>query len=79
MPPHLRVGIHHFADGLIVEVVNVNPLDSLVAVFVLFSAQYQLHKELLQLLIAVVDTELLKTGVDGEIIYRAIYHSFSCP
>jgi len=51
----------------------VHPLDALIAVLLLLPLQHQLNEQLLQLLIAVVDAELLKAvhvcgcvGVLGE-------------
>ena len=44
----------------------MHPLNALAAVLLLFPVQDQLHKHLLQLLIAVVDAELLKAGGERE-------------
>ena len=60
LPPHLTVGINHGTNGLVVEVVDVHPLYSLIAVLFLLSLQHQLNKKLLQFFIAVVDAELFK-------------------
>ncbi len=49
------------ADGLVVEVLDVHPLDALAEVLLLLTLQHQLNEQLLQLLIAVVDAELLET------------------
>ena len=60
--PHLRTFVHHLADWFVVEVVNVNPLDAFTHILGLFSPQHQLNKQLLELLVAVVDAKLLKTA-----------------
>ena len=43
---------------LIVEVLNVDPLDALAFVLLLLLLQHELDEELLQALVAVVDAEL---------------------
>ncbi len=45
---------------LVVEVVDVDPFDALPLVFVLLLLQDELDEQLLELLVAVVDAELLK-------------------
>ncbi len=50
-----------FADDGVVEVVYVLPLDSLQHVLILLRLEGQLNEYLLQLLVAIVDDELLKT------------------
>ena len=53
--------VDQLADDHVVEVVDVLPLDSLPLVLLLLLLQHQLDEQLLQLLVAVVDAELLKT------------------
>ena len=53
--------VNQLADDHVVEVVDVLPLDPLPLVLLLLLLQHQLDEELLQLLVAVVDAELLKT------------------
>ena len=53
--------VDQLADDHVVEVVDVLPLDPLPLVLLLLLLQHQLDEELLQLLVAVVDAELLKT------------------
>lgn len=50
------------ADDLVVEEVDVLPLDALLAVLLLLRVQRQLDEELLQLLVAEVDAQLLETS-----------------
>ena len=57
-----RFFVNELTDGSIVEVVDVDPLDALVLVLLLLLFQNELDEELLQLLIAVVDAELLKAA-----------------
>ena len=49
--------LRHETD-LIVEVLNVDPLDALAFVLLLLLLQHELDEELLQALVAVVDAEL---------------------
>lgn len=51
-PRHLD----QLADALVVEVVDLLPLDALPLVFLLLLFQDQLYEQLLQLLVAVVNT-----------------------
>ena len=53
--------VYQLADDHVVEVVNVLPLDALPLVLLLLLLQHQLDEDLLQLLVAVVDAELLET------------------
>ena len=53
--------VDQLADDHVVEVVDVLPLDPLPLVLLLLLLQHQLDEQLLQLLVAVVDAELLKT------------------
>ena len=53
--------IDQLADDHVVEVVDVLPLDPLPLVLLLLLLQHQLDEQLLELLVAVVDAELLKT------------------
>ena len=53
--------VDQLADDHVVKVVDVLPLDPLPLVLLLLLLQHQLDEQLLQLLIAVVDAELLKT------------------
>ena len=46
--------------ALVISEDNVFPFDSLMYVFLLLELEHMLHKELLQLLISVVDAQLLK-------------------
>ena len=64
-----RIAIHHPADWLVVEVVDVDPLDPLTAIFLLLLPQYQLHKELLEFLVAIVDAKLFKTEANRPLNY----------
>ena len=48
---------------LVVEVVDVDPLDALALVLLLLLLEHELDEELLQLLVAVVDAELLEAVV----------------
>jgi len=52
--------IHHGAESLIVKELDLDPVHPFLLIYCLFLTQYQLYEELLQLLIAVVDAELLK-------------------
>ena len=47
---------------LVVEIVNVHPLDALPLVLLLLLLQHQLDEQLLQLFVAVVDAELRGFG-----------------
>ena len=53
--------VDQVADDHVVEVVDVLPLDPLPLVLLLLLLQHQLDEQLLELLVAVVDAELLKT------------------
>ncbi len=53
--------LDEFADDCVVEIVYVLPLDSLQHVLFLLRLEGQLDEHLLQLLVAIVDDELLKT------------------
>ena len=53
--------VDQLADDHVVEVVDVLPLDPLPLVLLLLLLQHQLDEQLLELLVAVVDAELLKT------------------
>ena len=59
----IRYLFNEVTDDRIVEVVDVDPLDSLVDVLLLFLLQRQLNEDLLELLVTVVNDELLKTIV----------------
>ena len=63
--------VYQLADDHVVEVVYVLPLDALPLVLLLLLLQHQLDEDLLQLLVAVVDAELLETVLaeDLETVY----------
>ena len=52
--------LNHVADDFVVEVLNVFPLDTLFAIFVLLRFQCQLNEKLLKFLVAVINAKLLK-------------------
>ena len=54
------LGFNQVHDDLVVEVLDVLPLDALSLVLLLFLFQHQLNEELLKLFITVVDAELFK-------------------
>ena len=54
---------NHVQCGLIVYEGNLLPVDPLLGVLLLLHLEDVLHKELLQVLVGVVDTELLETVV----------------
>ena len=54
------LGFNQVHDDLVVEVLDVLPLDALSLVLFLFLFQHQLNEELLKLFITVVDAELFK-------------------
>ena len=56
--------VHHVTDGTVVEELDFGPFHPLSLVNLLLLLQYQLHKQLLHLLVAVVDAELLKAMRD---------------
>lgn len=53
--------LYQVTDDLIVKVVHFLPLDPFPLVLILLAPQCQFNEYLLQLFIAVVDTELLKS------------------
>ena len=57
-------GLDQVTDDLVVEVVDVLPLDAFPQVLLLLRLQGQLDEELLELLVTEVDAELLKAGQD---------------
>ena len=64
--------LYKITDDLVVEVVNVDPLDPLFHVLLLFLFQDQLNKQLLQLFVTVVDAELLKTETHTQNIRKIV-------
>lgn len=58
----LVLGLDQIDDDLVVEVVDVLPLDALALVLLLLLLENQFNEQLLQLLVTVVDAQLLKTG-----------------
>ena len=54
---------------LVVKVLHGNPLETLGGVFGLLSAQHKFNKQLLKLLVAVIDAKLLKTTTNRIEIY----------
>ncbi len=57
---YLRVCVNHLTDEGVVKKGNIDPRYSLIMVLCLLLLQDHLDKQLLQLLVAVVDAELLK-------------------
>lgn len=54
---------HQITYNLIIEVFNVGPLDAFPVVFFLLLLEYQLNKQLLKLLVTIVDAELFEAVV----------------
>lgn len=54
---------------LIVNKLNVLPVDALKIVFFLFQFEDMLHKKLLQILISIINAELLKAATKSKISY----------
>ena len=70
--------VDRLADDHVVEVVDVLPLDSLPLVLLLLLLQHQLDEQLLQLLVAVVDAELLKTVLPKDLKAVDVKNSNYC-
>ena len=54
------LALHQVTDDLVVEVLHGLPLDPFLGILVLLGLEGQLDEQLLQLLVAVVDAELLE-------------------
>ena len=52
--------VDHLANECVIKEGNVDPLDSLVLVLLLFLFKHHLDEQLLELLVAIVDAKLLK-------------------
>ena len=70
--------VDQLADDHVVEVVDVLPLDPLPLVLLLLLLQHQLDEQLLQLLVAVVDAELLKTVLPKDLKAVDVKNSNYC-
>lgn len=53
--------LNHVANDFVIEELDLDPLDALLMVFVLLVLQCQVDEQLLQLLVAQIDTELFET------------------
>ena len=68
----------HVAYNLVVEVLNVFPLNALLAILILLRFQRELNKQLLKFLIAVVDAKLFEAAKSVSVVMDTGCCGFTC-